>query len=195
MSSTIVLAGSQELHTVTPKFDFQNPPTDPVKLADTLARAVIEHNGLGLAANQLGLPYRAFVIKSNPVIAVFNPIIVDASTEKVYLEEGCLSYPGLAIKVKRPKKIKVRYTQPNGEVVTKVFEGLTARIFQHEMDHLDGISHIDRASLFHREQAVKTVKKMQNPKKVAQMQRRAAASMAKVSTAMNTNVVRGTESW
>lgn len=193
--SEITLAGAEILHTPTEKFDFQNPPTDPVALSDTLARAVIEHNGLGLAANQLGLPYRVFVIKSNPVIAVFNPIIVDTSSERVYLEEGCLSYPGLAVKVKRPKKIKVRYTQPNGEVVTKVFEGLTARIFQHEIDHLDGIAHIDRATSFHREQAVKNVKKMQNPKKVAQMHRRAAASMAKVSTAINSNVAKGTESW
>jgi peptide deformylase len=189
------MAGETVLHTATEKFDFQNPPMDPIELAKKLAEAVIEHNGLGLSANQLGLPYRAFVIKANPVVACFNPIIVDRGDEVVYLEEGCLSYPGLSIKVKRPKNIKVRFTQPNGEVVTRTYAGITARIFQHELDHLDGISHVDRATAFHREQAVKNVKKMQNPKKVAQLHRRAQASMERISTAMNTNVDSSTKTW
>ncbi len=142
------------------KFDFSNPPTDPIELVHDLAQTMLHYNGMGLAANQVGLPYRVFVIKSNPIIACFNPIIVDETqTKKIYLEEGCLSYPGLFIKIKRPAKIKVRYTEPNGEVVTKVFSGITARVFLHELDHLNGINYTQKANRIHLEQARKKVGK------------------------------------
>lgn len=141
-------------------FDFKNPPTDPVQLYYDLGETMIENNGIGLSANQVGLPYRAFVLKAQEVIGVFNPRIVDASTESVVLEEGCLSYPNLFVKVKRPAKIRVRYTLPNGETVTKVFEGLTARAFQHEMDHLDGITYTNRANSYHLKQAKRHAEKL-----------------------------------
>jgi len=143
------------LKQVMEKFDFKNPPVDPVLLYQDLAQTMIEHNGIGLSANQIGLPYRAFVMRAADVIGVFNPIIVDYSTETVILEEGCLSYPNLYVKIKRPKKIKARYTLPNGEVVTQVFDGITARCFQHELDHLNGILYTSRANKFHLEQAKK----------------------------------------
>lgn len=132
-------ASDELLATKLEPFDFNNPPTDPVKLAYDLAETMTHNNGLGLAANQLGLPYRAFVMSSNPVIVVFNPRIVDSSTEEIKIKEGCLTYPGLILNISRPKAIRARYTQPNGEVVTKDFAGLSARIFQHETDHLNGI--------------------------------------------------------
>ena len=141
------------------KFDFSNPPTDPLELAIDLAETCLHHNGLAIAANQVGLPYRVFVIRGDEIITCFNPTIVDESTETIVLEEGCLSFPGLFVKVKRPKKIKVRYTEPNGETVTQIFDGFTARVFQHELDHLNGIVYISRANRFHLEQARKRVKK------------------------------------
>lgn len=97
-----------------------------------------------MAANQLGLPYRVFAIKSNPVIVAYNPRIVDASSKEVVLDEACLSYPGLALKVSRPETIKVRYTYPNGATETLIYSGMTARIFQHELDHLNGIMFTER---------------------------------------------------
>src|SRR5665213_1536971 len=100
------------------KFSFTNPPTDPTQLARDITETMISKNGLGLAANQVGLPYRVFAMKSNPVYVCFNPIIVDISTEKIYLEEGCLTFPGLFIKIKRPKTIKARFTMPNGQTDT-----------------------------------------------------------------------------
>ena len=121
-----------------PKFDFLNPPTDPIQLAKDLTETMIANNGIGLAANQVGLPYNCFVIKANPIIACFNPIIVDQTSEKILLEEGCLTFPGFFVRVKRPSVIKVRYTEPNGNIVTKKFIGMTARIFQHEIEHLNG---------------------------------------------------------
>lgn len=140
------------------KFDFTNPQTDPIQLAHDLAETMIQENGLGLSANQIGLPYRAFAIKAEKILVCFNPMIVDESTEQLYLEEGCLSFPNLFVKIKRPKKVKVRYTEPNGNVVTQVFDGLTARVFQHELDHLNGIVYTKRANKFHLDQARKRAK-------------------------------------
>lgn len=155
------------LRTPIGNFDFTNPPVDPIELAHDLAQTVIHHNGLGLAANQIGLPYRAFAIKADKIIVCFNPRIVDTSTEEIYLEEGCLSFPDLFVKIKRPRRIKVRYTEPNGNVVTTTWEGMTARVFQHELDHLDGIVHINRANRIHVEQAKKQLKKLQRNKSKA----------------------------
>lgn len=119
-------------------FDFNNPPIDPVELANILVREMNARNGLGLSANQIGLPYRAFAMRANPNFVCFNPRVVWASSVSTVLEEGCLSFPNLVYKAKRPNAIRVRFAMPNGEVTTKDFNGLTARIFQHEMDHMEG---------------------------------------------------------
>ena len=102
-------------------FNFDDPQTDPIELAHDLAQTMIHNNGIGLSANQIGLPYRAFAIKANPIIVCFNPRLVDVSSGTEIMEEGCLSFPGLIVKVKRPVMIKVRYAEPNGNVVTTKF--------------------------------------------------------------------------
>jgi peptide deformylase len=140
-------------------FDFSNPPTDPIQLAKDLTETMLHHNGIGLAANQVGLPYRVFVIKANPVLACFNPKIVSTTGEEIDLEEGCLTFPNYFVKVRRPKMIRVRYTYPNGNTVTEIYDGMTARIFQHEFDHLNGVLFMSRATLYHREQAGKNAKR------------------------------------
>lgn len=147
------------------KFNFENPPTDSIELAHTLAQAVIKYEGLGISANQLGLPYRAFAIKSSSIIVCYNPMVVDISEEMVYLEEGCLSFPNLYVKIKRPRTIKVRYTEPNGNVVTQKFDGMTARVFLHELDHLNGVVHLSRAHPVHVQQAKTRAKKLNRIKK------------------------------
>lgn len=141
-----------------PEFDFSNLLVDPLDLVSDLAETMLQEGGIGISANQCGLPHRVFVINAEELIPCFNPRIVDYSEETIYLEEGCLSFPGLFVKVKRPRRIKVRYTEPNGNVVTRVFDGMTARVFQHELDHLDGIAHINRASRIHLDQARKRLK-------------------------------------
>lgn len=135
------------------EFDFANPPINPVELYEKLSSTMVKEGGLGLSANQCGLPYRFFVMTGEEIIGVFNPKIVDSSNETIVLDEGCLSYPNLFIRIKRSRRIKVRYQTPVGEVKTEVFEGITARIFQHELDHLDGIIHTQRANAYHLEQA------------------------------------------
>lgn len=136
-------------------FDFLNPPFDPIEFAKELVAFMYENNGIGLAANQVGVPYRVFAMRGQPEnLVCYNPKIIMPGAEEVTLEEGCLSYPGLLVKVKRPQHIRVRFHLPNGDTDTRQFTGLTARIFQHELDHLDGIRYYNRASRFHREKAL-----------------------------------------
>jgi len=130
-------------------FDFTNPPTDPIELANNLIETMKENRGLGLSANQCGLPYRVFALWSAEPLVCFNPRIVDQSYEFVQLEEGCLTFPNLFIKIKRPSMIKVRFQDAFGETHTEKFTGMTARGFLHEMDHLDGIFFMKRATTPH----------------------------------------------
>ena len=134
-------------------FDFANPPTNPGDLANNLIETLIHHRGLGLAANQCGLPYRVFVMWSNPTKVCFNPRIVDITTDEVQMEEGCLSYPNLILPVKRPSIIKVRYQDVTGEMINDKFVGMTARCFQHELDHLNGIVYTSKVNPFHLQRA------------------------------------------
>ena len=141
------------------RFDFENPPVDPVELATNLKESMITHGGLGLSACQVGLPWRVFVA-GNPndpgnIKVFFNPNIVSTSENLVLMEEGCLSYPGLFIKVKRPDSIRIRYAGSNGHITTDVFDSIPARVIQHEYDHMDGIVFKNRSSKFHYEQAVR----------------------------------------
>lgn len=137
-------------------FDFMNPPMDPVQLAQDLVKFMYEKNGIGLAANQVGINCRVFAMRGSPEDFVcFNPKIVATSEAEVVLEEGCLTYPGLYVKIKRPQHIRVRFTGPNGDTFTKQFTGLTARIFQHELDHLDGVVFYNRANRYHRDRALR----------------------------------------
>lgn len=142
------------------EFDFLNPPFEPIAFAKALTKFMYDNNGIGLAANQVGIPYRVFAMRGAPENFVcFNPRIVMSSEEQVTLEEGCLSYPGLLVKVKRPRHIRCRFMLPNGDTKTETFTGMTARIFQHELDHLDGIAYYNRANKFHRDQAFRKWKK------------------------------------
>lgn len=141
-------------------FDFANPPFDPIEFSKELVKFMYDHNGVGLAANQVGVPYRVFALRADPENFVcFNPRVVMPSEETITLEEGCLSYPGLIVKVKRPQHVKVRFETPNGETLTKTFTGISARAFQHELDHLDGIVFYNRANRFHRDQAFRKWKR------------------------------------
>lgn len=155
----LVPPGSDILRTKTERFDFTDPPTNPVELYQNLANTMLEHDGIGLAAVQCGLPYRVFVVRSDPVMGFFNPTIVDESEEVIELEEGCLSYPGVLLKVKRPRKIRIRFADALGEIVSKPFDSLTSRIIQHEMDHLDGILFGETVSRLQLEMAIKKTKK------------------------------------
>ena len=121
-----------------PRFNFSNPPVDPIEFAHALVNYMKKFNGIGLSANQLGLPYRVFAMAGEPNYVCYNPVLVGHGEEIAKQDEGCLSYPNLYVKIPRWKSIKVRFTMPNGETTTKVFAGLTARVWLHEYDHMEG---------------------------------------------------------
>ena len=160
LARELVASDDPILREEMPKLDAANPSMDPIELAHTLAQSVLKHGGLGLAAPQIGLRVSACVIKANPMIVMINPQIVGESDDESYYDEGCLSFPNMIIKIKRPNVIRVRYMQPNLEMKTERFEGLSARIIQHEVDHLEGILFQDRATDYHHEQAKKNRKKV-----------------------------------
>ena len=140
-------------------FDFDNPPMDPKELYDRMAATLIKHKGFGLSCNQVGLNYSMFVF-GNPtepesIVGAFNPKIVDFSSGLEYGEEGCLSFPGLFIKIKRPTEIRARITDWQKNIDTFKLTGLTARVFQHEYDHLQGINFTQRANKIHLDRAKK----------------------------------------
>jgi peptide deformylase len=145
---------------VCDEFDFNNPPFDPIEFSKEFVKFMYDKNGIGLAANQIGVGYRIFSMRGQPENFVcFNPRIVSFSDETILLDEGCLSYPGLIVKVKRPQHIRVRFQTPNGETRTDQFTGMTARVFQHELDHLNGIVFYNKANRFHRDQGMRKWKK------------------------------------
>lgn len=160
MIKELVKSSDEVLKSSTQRFDFDNPPMDPVELSHILSQTLISHNALGLAANQIGIPYSVFAIKANPMIVCFNPRIVDVSEDEIFLEEGCLSFPGVTIKIKRPEVIKVRYNEPNGEILTTKFQGMTARVFQHELAHLHGRTFFEDANFLNKQKALKKWKKL-----------------------------------
>ena len=142
------------LTTVCEEFDFANPPFDPIEFAKEMVKFMYEFKGIGLAANQVGVPYRIFAMRGEPENFVcINPRIIVYGEQEVVLDEGCLSYLGLVVKIKRPQHIKVRFNTPNGDIKTETFTGVTARIFQHELDHLNGIVFYNLANKFHKDQA------------------------------------------
>ena len=137
-------------------FNLVNPPMDPNELEETLIENMNYYNGVGLSSNQIGLPYKVFtMLHEGQPITLFNPRIVDESDEYVPEVEGCLSYPGLFVKVMRPKSVTVQYYDKNKEQFQGFFSELSARIILHEMDHMMGNTFYDMASNFHLSQARK----------------------------------------
>jgi len=104
------------------------------------------YKGLGLSANQCGIMKRVFVIGyEDAQFACINPKVVNMSDDLKKEPEGCLSYPGLFLKISRPSWIEVEYTDENGQTVKSALSGLTARCFLHELDHMNGVRFVEHA--------------------------------------------------
>ena len=120
---------------------------DKITFASQLENATRLFNGIGLSANQVGIDNRVFsIVYGDFAETFFDPKIVEFSPETVLFEEGCLSQPGIFINLKRPQKIKIEYTTRTGERITAEFAGITARIIQHEYDHMEGTNFLKLAS-------------------------------------------------
>ena len=133
------------------------------EMKDNLIETMEHFNGIGLSANQCGVMERVFVmysdVKKREIIACFNPKIVTESDEEIFMDEGCLTYPGLWLKVKRPDGIEVTYEDENGEKQEKAMFGLEGRIFQHEYDHMIGTNFTKKVSKLRLDMARKRQKK------------------------------------
>lgn len=151
------------------KFDFDNPQYDPDELVDNMIKTMCQAKGIGLSAIQVGIPVSVFVMghynMPDEVLAVFNPKIVDYSGEEVFEEEGCLTFPGLFIKIKRHSHIRIRFADKFGNINTHVMDGIPARIAQHEYDHCQGIQYQQRASTLHLQRAKKQKEKLDRLRK------------------------------
>ena len=117
-------------------------------LAKTLTENMLYHNGVGLSANQIGIDERAFVmvrdVENNEILVCFNPKIIKSYSEEVEFEEGCLSYPDVFLNISRPDKIVIKYEDADKKEHKMKLQGFASRVFQHELDHLDGIDFTER---------------------------------------------------
>ena len=121
---------------------------DRNKVKEDLIDSMKNYQGIGLSANQIGIWERAFAmvrdLENNEVMVCFNPRIIKSYSEEVEMEEGCLSYPELFLKIKRPDKIVVKYEDEDKKTHKIKLQGLASRVFQHEYDHMEGIDFTQR---------------------------------------------------
>lgn len=133
-------------------------------LAGNLFDTMRARQGVGLAANQVGVLKRLFTWEveredEDPVGgAVVNPVLLDATEELEEDEEGCLSFPGLFYPVERPLRVRIAYQDVGGEPHEVALEGFLARVWLHEMDHLDGILFIDHLARHDRGEALRRMR-------------------------------------
>ena len=136
---------------------------DRLELVENLVETMREHKGIGLSANQCGVVERVFVmysnVKENKIMACFNPQILEYSEEKILMDEGCLTYPGLWLKVNRPTSIKAEWEDSKGTKGEYALSGLESRVFQHEYDHMEGTNFTERVSKLKLDMAHKRRKK------------------------------------
>ena len=148
---------------VTENWSFIKPPKDTKEFAEELIEAMWSNSGLGISANQLGYKYRVFAMRGETKkdsIVCFNPEIKDFSPEMNTMEEGCLSLPDVFARVVRPAHVAISYLDKDGKEEGQLASGMTARVFQHELDHLDGILFVDRLGKLTRERAFEKAKKI-----------------------------------
>ena len=148
------------LKEVMPEFDFNNPPVNPMEFASSLVETCKLHKGIGLAANQCGFKHRVFVMGAEDnYVAFFNPKII-ASYDESHIVEGCLSFPLLGLRITRPASIDVEYHDYRGQKQTAHYTGISARCFQHELDHMNGIVYTDKVKPLALQQGIKKRNKL-----------------------------------
>ena len=137
---------------------------DRSELAQTLVESMLHHRGVGLSANQIGINERAFAMVSDietmQVIVVFNPKIIKEYNKKETMEEGCLSYPETFLQIERPYSIVVKFEDEDKKVHKIKMEGLMARIFQHEYEHMEGRNFTEKVSRLKLNRAKKRLRKV-----------------------------------
>ncbi len=138
---------------------------DRQELSDDLFETMNKYGGIGLSANQVGLPFNVFVMGGHPQIenglkmTCFNPMIISASEEVVAMKEGCLTFPFVWLTISRPRKVVAKYTDEKGDWQEAHLDGMMSRIFQHEYDHMLGRVFTEYASKMKLDMAYKKAEK------------------------------------
>ena len=148
------------------------------EFVDTMFETMKKYGGIGLSANQVGKPYRMFIMGDHPNISkgkkwvCINPKITNVTKELIRYKEGCLTFPFLFLDIERPQDISVEYLDENLEKKEEHMTGIVARCFQHEFDHMQGIVFTEHVSKLKLEMALKKrdkqIKKAQQQWKSAQ---------------------------
>ena len=114
------------------------------EFCNNMFETMVKYGGIGLSANQVGKPYRMFVMGDNPNIekgkkwVCINPEVTNVSKDTIRYKEGCLTFPFLFLDIERPQKVKVKYLNEQLETVEEEFDGIVSRCYQHELDHMNG---------------------------------------------------------
>ena len=147
-----------------------NPDLDRDEIEQKLIDSMEHYQGIGLSANQIGIMERVFVmysdVKKRETITCFNPEVIIYSDTKILMDEGCLTYPGLWLKVKRPDNVEVQYEDKSGEIQHQSMLGLECRIFLHEYDHMEGTDFTQKVSKLKLKRAQKRLAMVQKRSKI-----------------------------
>lgn len=139
------------LREISQDWDFSSND-DADKLQYDMISFMLKNRGIGLAANQIGIKKRVFTMGSETHAgfvsprAFFNPTIIESSKDHILDTEGCLSFPGIWLTVKRPAWIAAEFYNSAGQKQSMKFDGYQAKCFQHELDHLNGVCFVDKVS-------------------------------------------------
>jgi len=134
------------LHTKSEVVNIYKEP-DLRAIIEEMFRLMLKHDGMGLAAPQVGINKRFFIMfHENKLHVCINPSIIKKARELEVDREGCLSFPGLTLNIQRPKDVRVAFQDILGHRQKKKFTGILARCFQHELDHLNGIVFTEKAN-------------------------------------------------
>ena len=154
----LIKAPDEFLEKQVKEFDFNT--MDPGEISKNMIDIMHQYRGVGLAANQVGVDAQIFVMGEKDPMTVINPIVTEVGTEKVEMEEGCLSFPGLYMKVSIPSVVSVQYLDIEQKECIIKLEGFHARVFLHEYDHLQGITFDQRVSKLRLDMAKKKQQKI-----------------------------------
>tara|TARA_Y100000814_G_scaffold292195_1_gene270257 strand:+ start:943 stop:1482 length:540 start_codon:yes stop_codon:yes gene_type:complete len=139
---------------------------DRKELSESMFDTMKKYGGIGLSANQVGLPFNMFVLGDHPEIekglkmTCFNPMIISSSVEEETMKEGCLTFPFVFLNITRPRKVVVKYEDENGDLKEGSLDGMISRVFQHEYDHMLGKTFVDGVSKMKLDMAYKKAEKM-----------------------------------
>jgi len=139
---------------------------DRKELSDKMFDTMKKYGGIGLSANQVGLPFNMFVLGDHPDVeknlkmTCFNPMIISSSVEEETMKEGCLTFPFVFLSITRPRKVVVKYEDENGDLKEGSLDGMISRVFQHEYDHMLGKTFVDGVSKMKLDMAYKKAEKM-----------------------------------